>query len=473
MQAMIRMRKMLSPSWKKLAGHGAGWLAAVVIAMNCSHNVSGNEDSARPAAQSATVTTVPLEYRETNYQTFLHDLLFRDVPVEARSSPFPKEPDLASGKVVRGVLKFGDNPSNAIAFLWQPGAQKLFLDLNRNWDLTDDADGVFFGSLTGPRIPTINHQVFTNIHLSFPATSAGAPMLVDLNFFQNGESGRPLVNVMERSYWQGKVTVAGHEWEMGLLQNISDQPGSFERGQLLLRPWEERDKVFSGWSDSVDAWAIPFEYRNRVLKAADAFEFSRQIFFEGHAWRLDWNAEPAADGAPFAVRLTEQQPALGELRITGRFIERLVLTGGPYAVVLVRPAGSVKIPVGSYNQPSVWLKQGQDEAYFDSLPKSGKRTVPNNENLGGIRPISGVAEAGKVVVVDERRPAVLTMGGPLTNSISVTRHGRDLNLTYRLIGAEGGDYKLWEYWRTKSDSPPQFTIYQGEKKIGSGNFEFG
>jgi len=48
-----------------------------------------------------------------------------------------------------------------------------------------------------------------------------------------------------------------------------------------------------------------------------------------------------------------------------------------------------------------------------------------------------------------------------------------LNLTYRLIGAGGGDYKLWEYWRTKRDWPPQFSIYQGERKIASGKFEFG
>jgi hypothetical protein len=472
MPAIMKKRRMLRLPRKGCTRPGGALLAAAVIAVICPRNVSGSDDFARPGAASGAVTTVPLEYRETNYRSFLYDLLFRDVPVKVRSSPFPKEPGLASGKVVRGILKFGDNPSNAVPFLWQPGAQKLFLDLNRNQDLTDDADGVFSGRLTGPRIPTVNHQVFTNIHLSFPATSAGAPMLVDLNFLQIGESTPPLVNVMERSFWQGKVTVAGHDWEVGLVQNISDQPGSFERGQLLLRPWEDRDKAFSGWSGSVDSWAVPFEYRNRVLKAADAFEFSRQVFFEGHAWRLDWSGEPADDGAPFAVRFTEQEPALGELRITGSFIERLVLTGGPYTVVLVRPAGSVQVPVGNYNEPSVWLKQGQTEAYFDSVPKSGKRTVPDDK-VGGVRPISGVTEAGKVVVVDERRPAVLAAGGPLTNSISVTRHGRDLNLTYRLIGAGGGDYKLWEYWRTKRDWPPQFSIYQGERKIASGKFEFG
>jgi len=448
-------------------------LAAAVITVICPGNVSGSEDSARPGAPSDAVTTVPLEYHETSFRFLLDDLLFRNVPVEVRSSPFPKEPDLASGKVVRGVLKFGRNPTNAMPFLWQPGAKRLYLDLNRNQDLTDEAGAVFSGRQTGPRIPTVNHMVFTNIHVSFPATSAGASMLVDLNFFQDGENSRPLVNVMTRSYWQGKVTVAGQDWELGLLQNISDRPGSFERGQVLLRPWAERDKAFSGWSGSADSWAVPFEYRNRVLKAADAFEVTRQVFFAGHAWRLDWSAEPAADRAPFAVRLTEQHPALGELRITGRFVERVVLTGGPYAVVLVRPGASVVIPVGSYNQPGVWLKQGQVEAYFNSLPKSGKVTAPDENMGGGVRPISGVAEAGKVVVVDERKPAVLAMGGPLTNSIRVTRYGRDVNLTYRLIGAGGGDYKLWEYWRTHRGSAPQFAIYQGAKELGSGKFEFG
>jgi hypothetical protein len=55
---------------------------------------------------------------------------------------FPKEPALAVGPVVRGVLKFGGNPSNAIPFVWEGGTKKLHLDLNRNQDLTDDPAGV-------------------------------------------------------------------------------------------------------------------------------------------------------------------------------------------------------------------------------------------------------------------------------------------------------------------------------------------
>ena len=459
--------------WRKgLPRLGAVLLAAAALAAACPGTVLARDGSTPPAASPANVTAVPLEYHEVAYRSFIYDLLLRNVPVELRSRPFPKEPRAASGAVVRGVMKFSGGPSNAVSFLWQPGAKKLFLDLNRNEDLSEGAAGVFQGRTTGPRIPTVNHQVFTNIHLAFPATSAGAPMLVDFNFFQEGAEALPLIDVMARSYWRGKVAVAGHEWEVGLLQNLSDQPGSFARGQVLLRPWEERDKGFSGWSASGDSWAVPFEYKNRALKAAEAFELSRRVFFEGRAWHMDWEAEPATDGVPFAVRFTEERPALGDLKITGQYVERVVLTGGPYAVVLARPGGSVQVPVGSYNQPTVWLKQGKQEAYFNSLPKSGQPAVADTK-LGGVTPISGVEEAGKVVVVDAHTPAVLAIGGPLTNSLMVRRHGRELKIIHHVIGAGGGEYKVWEYWRTKGDVPPQFAVYRGSKKLASDKFEFG
>lgn len=101
---------MLRLPWKSWTLPATSLLVAAVVAVSCPGNVSGSEDSARPTAPSGPVTTVPLEYRETIYRSFLYDLLFRDIPVEVQSSPFPKEPAPASGHVVRGVLKFGDNP---------------------------------------------------------------------------------------------------------------------------------------------------------------------------------------------------------------------------------------------------------------------------------------------------------------------------------------------------------------------------
>jgi hypothetical protein len=447
---------------------GAALLAAAVIAVTCPCNVSGSEDSARPAAPSGAVTTVPLEYQETSYH-----FLFRNVPVERRSVPFPKEPAAAPGNVVRGVLKFGDNPGNAIAFLWQPGAQKLFLDLNRNQDLTDDPAGMFSAQVLFSAAPVFINQMFTNIYVSFPASSGSAPMLVDLHLSMDTvrRPGQPFCDAELRSCWQGKVTVAGHDWQVGLLQNLSDQPGSFRHGELLLRPWEERDKRFFASSEvPEDTMGIAWQGKNQVVRASDAFAFSPGVFFEGHAWQLDWSAEPRGREEKLVLRFTEQQTALGELRITGSFIQRLVLTDGPYVVVLAQPPASVKVPPGRYHPYRVWLKQDEAEAYFNfGLPQTGKANVIE-EITGSQLPVVSPPPPEQAVVVDEQRPAVLAVGGPLTNCASATRRGRNLLLNYRLIGVGGGEYWLA---RVSDWKPPQFTVGRSGKRIGSGQFEFG
>jgi hypothetical protein len=52
----------------------------------------------------------------------------------------------------------------------------------------------------------------------------------------------------------------------------------------------------------------------------------------------------------------------------------------------------------------------------------------------------------------------------------LTRYGRKLNMNYRLVGADGGAYRLAQQDRAK---PPDFTAYHGGKKVLSGMFAFG
>ena len=445
----------------------AAMLVAVIVG-TYPGSVSGREASAQPATPTGTVTTVPLEYQETDFQ-----FLFRHVPVERRLAPFPKEPALAHGPIVRGVFNFGGNPSNAIAFVWVGGAKKLLLDLNRNQDLTDDPAGVIPATALWSAGPSFVHQMFTNVPLTFPATSSGAPMVVDLELGMDmmRRPGEPLFTACLRSYWQGKVTREGHDWQVGLMQNLSDQPGSFQRGELLLRPWEERNKRFIASCEvPMDTLAVAWTGKNWMVRASDAFAFSPKVFFEGHACKLDWSAEPRGREDGLALRLTEQPTALGELRITGRFIQRLVLTGGPYLVVLAQPPASVNVPPGRYYPYRVWLNQGKAEAYLNyGVPQSGKANVVE-EITGSQMPVLGPSPPEQAVVVDEGRSAVLAVGGPLTNCVSATHRGQNLMLNYRLVGAGGGDYWLAAGGDRK---PPQFTVARLGKRIGAGDFEFG
>ncbi|MGA2542538.1 MAG: hypothetical protein ABSG78_13375 [Verrucomicrobiota bacterium] len=434
------------------------YLTSTLLVALCSGDVFG---------ASSNTTTVPLEYQETS-----NAFLFRNVPIERRTVPFPKEPAPVSGRVVRGVLKFGDNPGNGIPFLWQSGAKKLFLGLNHKQDLRDDSAGMFSARVMWSSEPTFIIQMFTNIHLSFPASSGGVPMLMDLQFALDTarRPGQPLCNAALRSYWQGKVTVEGHDWQAGLVQNLSDDPGSFRQGQLLLRPWEEWNRPFSAFSEPGGTYVLPWTEQNCVVRASDTFAFSPRVFFEGHACLLDWSAEPRGREDKLALQLTQQQTALGELRITGSFIQRLVLTGERYVVVLDHPAASVKVPTDRYQPYRVWLKQGRTRAYFNyGLPQTGKANVLE-EVTGAKLPVLSPPPPEQAIAVDEQRPAVLAVGGPLTNSVSATRQGRELILSHRLIGGGGGEYRVWQ---GTNRIAPQFTVRKSGKEIGAGQFEFG
>jgi len=364
--------------------------------------------------------TASLGYQETDYS-----VINWGVSLTTRTIPFPKEPAGAAGKILRGVLNFGGGSSNSIAFVWQRDAGKLYLDLNRNRDLTDDPEGAFSARVFRPT----SYQTFTNVHLLFNTASGRCRVLADISFWDYGS--QPSCSLAVRSFWQGKVTLQGRDWQAGIVQNDLNQSSSFGNSRLLLRPWDNRNQPFDAYDGSLAS--VPF---------------SRKVFVDGHAYQLEWITGSQNGEAKPALQFTEQSVALGELKITGKFIQRLVLPGGPYLVVLDQPAASMQVPVGSYNQPDILLAQNGTTAYCNS----------------------SLRQTGQRVSVDGKTPLVLNVGGPLTNSVIASRHGQDLRLDYRLVGAGGETYQLANRDRSR---PPAFAIYQGDKKIASGKFEFG
>jgi hypothetical protein len=60
------------------------------------------------------------------------------------------------------------------------------------------------------------------------------------------------------------------------------------------------------------------------------------------------------------------------------------------------------------------------------------------------------------------------VGGPLTNCVTVSRHGRALNLSYQCVGAGSETYQLLGARRE-----PEFAAYRAGKQIASGKFQFG
>lgn len=136
---------------------------------------------------------------------------------------------------------------------------------------------------------------------------------------------------------------------------------------------------------------------------------------------------------------------LGELKVQGKYIKRLVLSqkdGGTEK--FDKPGETIKLPVGEYQLQEVRLEGG----YSCRI----------------MRPISDA----DWVTIAEDKPAVLKVGAPLKQTVEVTRQGSLLLLNYKLLGAGGEPYTS----DSRSD-PPAFTVYKGDKKIASCKFEYG
>jgi hypothetical protein len=372
--------------------------------------------SSSPASHAATAA---LEYKETDYS-----IVNWGVSLTTQVASFTHEP-AATGRIIRGVMNFGGGDSNAIPFVWQRDAGKLLLDFNHSRNFTNNSVGVF-----STHDAKSSYQTFTGVHLPLNTAAGQCQVLADIEIYSFGS--RPNCTLAVRSFWQGRVTLSGRDWQVGLIQNGMNQPGSFENGQLLLRPWEKRNQSFNAYDGS--STVIPF---------------SRKLFVDGHAYQLTPAARPQNDGARLALQFAEQSVALGELKITGKFIQRLVLPGGSYLVVLDQPSGVVKIPTGSYaGQPGVHLEENGIQAFNKSSQWS----------------------AGVPISVNDQKIAILNAGGPLTNSVRASRHGQDLRLDYQLVGVGGETYQVANQDRAHA---PEFAIFKDNKKIASGKFEFG
>ncbi len=309
-----------------------------------------------------------------------------------REVAFKQEPDLGTGEITRGALPIGSHPKDFIGFALSHSQGKLYFDLNRNLDLTDDPEGVFaadseesyFLSFSGMRIRLERDGVTRDYVLG--ATCYGS-------YFD----GFTLA-----SGWTGEVEFNGTPHRFGIADNFDGVVG--EGDQFLFE------------SEEIDG--VPAE----LTLDANTFKLSYVFESEDKKTRLALTHAPST-------------PELGVLNITGEDIDRLVLSGRS-AAILEKPGPQVKLPVGDYNA-FVRVKGGCT-----------------------FRP-SGVTQ------VSSETSRELQVGGPLTPTAEISKHGNRLELSYKLVDPHGAEYNPPE------GCPASFSIYRDDRLLLSRDFEYG
>jgi hypothetical protein len=344
-----------------------------------------------------------------------------DQTLAKSTKPFSKEPETSPHHVFRGMLQFGQDTNNAVALIWDQPKLKLYLDLSRNRDLTDDPGGVFSSTNKGYQ------QTFTNVTVPVKTAAGFQPVILDLQCFTDAKANWASTRLVLRSLWQAKVTFAGQEWQVAALDNLSGRDGPAAAKFLLLRPWAARTNRV--WPYDSTSGIVPFPER---------------LFWLGQACLLEHSFDTSGPRPLCKLEFTPQQPPLTELKLSSESLAYAVLrdTNG-YTVVLHEPPATMKVPQGIYTVSAAWLKKGSAVAF-----------------RGGYQSL----------VVDATTATNLVLGGPLTNSVVLSRSGRRLIMDYKLQGVDGGTYQLAEQDRRK---PPGFTVFCGGKKALSGKFEFG
>jgi hypothetical protein len=140
----------------------------------------------------------------------------------------------------------------------------------------------------------------------------------------------------------------------------------------------------------------------------------------------------------------EQTPETGTLRIEGEGIERLVLQGstGPRLFYYSHDPNLV-LRAGTYRLEEV--------------------VVQGNYSSSGLQ----IPAEARVLKIEPDGLTTLKLGVPLRQMVKIERWGRSLVLNYQLLGRGGESYI---FTQRHGATPPAFTIYQGERQVGSGNF---
>lgn len=132
-----------------------------------------------------------------------------------------------------------------------------------------------------------------------------------------------------------------------------------------------------------------------------------------------------------------------ELKLVGENIEQLILQSGNQKRTFDTPGKSIMLEPGTYQISELQLKGGFIYYQYEDTTRLGPIQVGPGE------------------------PAILKVGGPLEQRITVQRKGQLLAMDYRLIGTAGEGYRWVGVYG------PAFKIYKGDKEIASGKFRFG
>jgi len=339
-----------------------------------------------------------------------------------RNAAFDKEPEFSQNGIFRGALSYlgQTNGNTEVGFIWDKSKGRLYVDLNRDGDLTNDSNGV----LENEGNQREDCQIFPAFPLSFSTQSGILRYQVKANM--QGYDWFKRADFTILSGYSGKIDLYGRQWHFGVNDNFK---GIVRRGSRLSVNPTKKDAT-----NFISSLSAP-----------------KSLFLDGRCYDMAFEFRKSDSGYPALwCRLTEKTVSTGKLRIESKWVNQLVL-GDDEILILPEPVDGVVIaPSGDFTVKQCNLK-------YDK-----KKPAISPTRLNEIK--AAVSEAGE---------SILRIGGPLNHQVKIRRVGRVLKFDYELVGAGGEQYDAQQITNYDNNKKPSVAIYKGDMQVGSGSFEYG
>ena len=333
-----------------------------------------------------------------------------------RFRPFKKEPVYAGDTVYREHYRFSIHSTDFVGIAYDVTGKTLYIDRNRNQDLTDDGPGYL-----GEILPS-GEILFSGLTIDLTYGEFSYQLVYESRYsqgaFETYDTGLC-------SGWEAEVEIAGTRCTMGI--SDSDIDGVLSSNDIF-RFDHKRNR------EAQLPFCEPDEYMRQT-------PLPQWLYFEGQSYRLNSEFRVVDNETVIAVTLTPITEDMMTISFEGQFVSRVLLRdiNKEYGL-LDWPVPTMHIPKGQYTPYEVCL--------LDSF----------------------YGRPWKVPPLEDGNNMLLKTGGPLHQEISATREGDSLSLSYTLRGIDNTHYVASRFYE---ENRPHFTIYQGDQQVAAGQFEYG
>lgn len=338
------------------------------------------------------------------------------LPLGESEIRFKKEPAYVGSQVVRSQFFVAPDRQDYIGFACDFEGNKIYLDLNRNLDLTDDPDGIRESD------PESGGQEFLNVALPVEQGGRRREIAVDLEIY--GES-RGWYTI--RSSWgSDAVDIGGKAYRVAV---VDDGDGHFTPDDSLF----------------IEPIGDEFEEVGDETKRVE-LRVPAALVLDGQTYALAYALSD--DGKSMELSVVPGEEKRVDVALTGKGLERLVLQKDGCAALFFAPGSIISLPAGRY-RAEAWVQMGEEDQ--TSLWRS--RSVSLNVREG-------------------KNQEPWAIGGPIVGKLTYKMAGSCLTFNQAATGGDDETYSLVRASEPTLGKPKLRVMHEGAV-IHVGEFEYG